>query len=86
MQITFDFTTTSPINTYKLTGQNKALYDHLSAGNTITMYQAQSIGVGYLNSRVSDLRNRAGVTIYDRFITINGSQVKEYSLKEFVKN
>ena len=83
MQAQLNFTSPSPINCEKLTGQNKALYQHLAAGNTITMFQAQSIGVGYLNSRVSDLRNKIGVHVYDRMINVNGVSVKEYSLKEF---
>lgn len=36
-----------------------------------------------LNSRISELRNRFGIKIYDRFIkTSGGSSVKEYSLSK----
>jgi hypothetical protein len=47
--------------------------------------QAQEIGITALNSRISDLRNKSGIQIFDRFITLpGGSKVKEYSLNQFV--
>jgi hypothetical protein len=89
-QLPIDFTTASKINVDRLKGQSRRLYDHLSAGNTIHCFSpaVRELRIGYLNSRISDLRNRAQVTIYDREIqavSFDGELVrcKEYSLKEF---
>lgn len=79
----FQFETTSPINVEGIKGQNKRLYDYLASGHTITMFEANLIGVGYLNSRISDLRNKCGIYIFDRLIEKHGSHVKEYSLTKF---
>lgn len=82
-QLEISFETASPINRVKLTGQNKLVYDTLQY-KTLNCFQAQDLGITALNSRISDLRNRSGVIIHDRFITTNGgSKVKEYSLKPF---
>ncbi|MEJ7740465.1 MAG: hypothetical protein WKF97_23865 [Chitinophagaceae bacterium] len=64
-----------------LEAQNKRLYEHLLAGSTINFLQARDMGIGYLNSRISDLRKV--MTIHSRFIRINGIQCKEYSLAPF---
>lgn len=86
LQLTMDFTTAAPINQAKLSGQNKLVFDILSSGKTLICFQAQEYGITALNSRISDLRNKSKVTIYDRFITtIGGSKVKEYSLTPFSK-
>lgn len=83
MQTTLDFTSPSPINRDKLTGQNKLVFDILSSGRTLNCFEAQEFGITALNSRISDLRNKAGVIISDRFITTKGgSKVKEYSIKK----
>ena len=83
-QMTLDFTTAAPINHVKLSGQNKLVFDLLASGKTINCFQAQEYGITALNSRISDLRNKSKVLIYDRFITTNGgSKVKEYSLNPF---
>lgn len=89
-QLAIDFTTASRINVERLKGQNKRLLDHLEAGNTIHCFSnaVRTLRIGYLNSRISDLRNRAKITIYDRDIqavSFDGELVrcKEYSLKEF---
>jgi hypothetical protein len=85
-QLTIDFTTRSPINKEKLTGQNKQVFDWLASGKTINCLQAQDMDITALNSRISELRNRAKVMIYDRFITTpGGSKIKEYSLTPFKK-
>jgi hypothetical protein len=87
MQTTLQFETASPINADALTGQNKRVYEWLASGHTINCIQAQTIGITALNSRISDLRNRSGVQVYDRFITLpSGTKVKEYSLKSFFCN
>ena len=88
MQSAIDFTTASPINVEKLSKQNKIVYDYLAAGNTITLFQAVKMGVLHLHSRISDLTNVHGITIYRRFITVPDMtgehvQVKEYSLNPF---
>lgn len=86
-QLMIDFETASKINKASLTGQNKWVFDYLSTGKTINCFQAQHFGITALNSRISDLRNKSKIIIYDRFITTNGgSKVKEYSLTPFVKN
>src|SRR5947207_3250277 len=75
-QITIDFTTASPINTEQLTGQNKTVFEILHSGNTINCLQAQLLGITALNSRISDLRHKAKITIYDRYINTAGSKIK----------
>lgn len=83
-QLTMDFTSAAPINQVKLSRQNKLVYDILSSGKTLNCFQAQEYGITALNSRISDLRNKSKVTIYDRFITTTGgSKVKEYSIRPF---
>lgn len=82
IQKELDFTSAAPINKLKLTGQNKLVFDILSSGKTLNCFQAQEFGITALNSRISHLRNKAGVAIHDRFITTRGgSKVKEYSMK-----
>ena len=84
IQTELDFTSAAPINTEKLTGQNRLVYDILRSGKTLNCYQAQDYGITALNSRISDLRNKVGIKVYDRFITTSGgSKVKEYSMKQF---
>lgn len=85
LQLNIDFTSGSKLNTLKLSGQNRRLFDWLSSGNTITMLEAGKIGIGYLNSRISDLRNKVGVVIYDRMVDRCGTKVKEYSMNPFKK-
>ena len=86
MQMTIDFTTEAPINQVKLTGQNKLVYDFLAVGKTLNCYQAQELNITALNSRISDLRNKSKIMIYDRFVTTSGgSKVKEYSMYPFSK-
>ncbi len=80
-----EFPSDSPINTDKLGGQNKRLYEYLSSGKTIhCMSEAmKELKIGYLNSRCSDLINKFGIKIYKRYISVNDTTVKEYSLKQF---
>ena len=83
-QMTLDFNSPAPINQVKLSGQNKLVYDYLNTGKTLNCFQAQEFNITALNSRISDLRNKSKVRIYDRFITTTGgSKVKEYSLTPF---
>jgi hypothetical protein len=79
------FETASTINVDSIKGQNKKVYDYIIENGSIQMIQAHSIGVMHLHSRISDLRNKNGITIYDRFITVGEISMKEYSLNEFKK-
>lgn len=83
MQPELSFPTQSPINVLKIKGQNRKLYDYMEKGNTVTMFDCPELGIGYLNSRISDLRNRAKIEIYSRFISRHGVTCCEYSLKPF---
>lgn len=85
-QLTINFESSSPINKSKLGGQNKRLFEFLEKGNTINVYSEarRELGIGYLNSRCSDLRNKHGVIIYDRMIKVNGVDCKEYSMAPFL--
>lgn len=74
--------TDSPINIEGLEGQNRKLYEHLQAGNTINFLQASDLGIRYLNSRISDL-NKQGLQIHSRFIRIGYTKCKEYSINPF---
>ncbi len=92
-QIELTSQTTSPINADRLTGQNKRLWDFLAAGNTIHCFHPamKELGIGYLNSRTSDLRRmlrEQGKDIFKRYIKVkdaNGEEVtvREYSLTPF---
>lgn len=77
-------TTASPINTESISGQNRKVYDFMKEKGTINMIQAHSIGVMHLHSRISDLRNKNGIRVYDRFVKVNGIDMKEYSLTELL--
>lgn len=81
-QTTINFESPSPVNKEKLSGQNKELYDMLQNGN-ITLLDAIKAGIYHCHSRISDLRNKSKVKIYDRMVQVNGISCKEYSLKEF---
>ncbi|MEJ7738512.1 MAG: hypothetical protein WKF97_13865 [Chitinophagaceae bacterium] len=61
--------------------QQKLLLEHLRNGNTINFLQARDMGIGYLNSRIADLRKE--ITIHSRFIRISNVKCKEYSLAPF---
>ncbi len=84
LQLSIDFTTSSAINTNKLSGQNRRLYDYLLTGQRINCMSdsMQLLRIGYLNSRISDLINKFKIQIESRFIQIewNGetTTVKEY--------
>lgn len=85
-QIALDFTSGSRLNQKHLSGQNKTIFTHLEKGQTITSHEAWGkYGITALHSRISDLRNKVGIIIYDRFVTRNGVNVKEYSLKPLSK-
>lgn len=88
VQAAFDFspaTVNHEANVAKLKGQNRRLLDWLQAGNTIHVFHPamHTLGIGYLNSRISDLRNKCQITIYSRDIVVNDTHVNEYSLTPF---
>ncbi len=91
MQLELSFTTGSNINVEKLGKQNKCVYEHLASGKTITLLSAECLyGIRHLHSRISDLRNKNKVDIFDKTITVidrEGIMVKckEYSLTQFKK-
>lgn len=83
-QTSFNFPTTSLINIEKLSRQNKRLYEWLIKGNRINCMSPamQILNIGYLNSRISDLRNKFKIPVKDEFIQVefNGEKttVKSY--------
>lgn len=81
-QIDIQFPTASPINQDSLVRQNELLHDHLMRGNTINFIQAREMGIAFLNSRISDLR-ASEVPVYFRWIKVNNTRCKEYSLQPF---
>jgi len=88
VQAEIDFTPATcnhPENIDRLKGQNKRLYEWLKQGHTIHVFHPamQQLGIGYLNSRISDLRNKCHVSIYSRDIVVNDTHVNEYSLHPF---
>lgn len=79
-----EFATQAPINEDRIRGQNKAIYDYLKTGKTLTSMQAiKRWGITRLGARCWDLRHICNVTIYDRMIKEAGSDVKEYSINPF---
>lgn len=84
-QMTIDFETASPINKDKLNRQNKLIYEHLNKGQKINVFMAITrYQIFHLHSRISELRNKHKIQIYDRMITVNGNTCKEYSLTPFI--
>lgn len=62
--------------------QKDALFNHLLAGNRITVGQALvKFGCYALSQRLGDLRRNHGIPVQSRFITTNtGKRIKEYWL------
>lgn len=87
------WTTSSPVNQEDTEAQNNRLIAYLSAGNTIhVMDPAKNIlEIGYLNSRMSDIRKKRvmqGEDLFKRWIWAVGrrgkrKRVVEYSFFEF---
>lgn len=74
-----DFSSESKINKEHLSKQNKAIYEHLANKKTLTTLQAISdFGVTRLASRIFELRKM--ITVYDKFIDVDGIKVKQYSM------
>lgn len=86
IQTQIEFTTASPINQEKFKGQVKTIFQHLDTGRTITVFDAIRLyNIYHLHSRISDLRNKCGVIVYDKMVSQNGTNCKEYSLTPFNK-
>ena len=81
-QMDIEFPTGSPINQDSIVKQNEKLEQHLSAGNTINFMQARAMGIGFLNSRMSDLKKNDKI-FFSRWVVIEGCKCKEYSFTEF---
>lgn len=61
---------------------NKALYEHLQAGNTVNFVTARSqLGITQLDKRIQEIRKFA--TVYGRSIRISNIACYEYSLRPF---
>lgn len=76
--------TRSPINTSRMTKQNRRLLDYLMTGQPINVFSQakRDLRIGYLNSRISDLK-KANVPISKKRVwekDVNGDlvQVVEY--------
>jgi len=87
-QLEITFQTTSPINVERLSGQNKRLYDFLAAGNTIHCFHPamKELGIGYLNSRSSDLRKvliEQGKDLFKRYIKVKDAHGEEVTVREY---
>jgi hypothetical protein len=67
--------------------QARRIYDYLKQGNTLTSYEAfATLGIVKFSNRISDLRNKYGIEIYQRTIrSPNNSRVRwdEFSLFPF---
>lgn len=64
-QTAIDFPTQSPINKVRLGGQNKKLLEYLLTGKSINVFSQakRELKISYLNSRVSELRNKFNIHI-----------------------
>lgn len=88
-QLTISFETASPINVERLGGQNKRLFEWLSAGNSIHVFHPakKELRIGYINSRASDLINKHNVPVNKRRIQVQDVSgelvtVVEYSMEK----
>lgn len=81
----FDFTTPSPINVERLSGQNRRLYDHLISGKRINCLSPEmsTLRIGYLNSRISDLKNKYKVDIKCEYKQIPDGFGEVITVKEY---
>lgn len=81
-QLSIGFSSKSPLNTDRMTRQNRFLYNHLASGKTITSKEAMLLyGISRLSGRIHELRKE--VVIIDRFIKVDGVDFKEYSIFPF---
>jgi hypothetical protein len=87
VQSTLDFTTHSPVNAERITGQNRRLYDWLANGNSIHCFSPakRELRIGYLNSRASDLINKHNIPVQKKWVQVEDVDgmtvtVVEYSI------
>lgn len=80
-----DFTSPSPINRERLTGQNGRLYAHLLTGARINCLDKAmyTLRIGYLNSRISDLENKHHIPIQREYISIPDIDGKPVTVREY---
>jgi hypothetical protein len=76
-QLNIDFS-----NKQSIERQIGTLIEYLSEGRTINFIQAREMGIGFLNSRIPDVKEK-GYTVYSRRIKIGHIYCKEYSFKPF---
>lgn len=83
-QLEISFQSPSPINTEKLSGQNRRLLDYLLAGNSIHVFHPAKrlLQIGYLNSRIADIKKH-GIEVHKRYISVNDIDGKETSVVEY---
>lgn len=86
-QLDIPFPSESPINTERLSRQNKIVADHLLSGKSINVVTAiREYSIYHLHSRIADCRREFRnhrITIYSKSVTIEEMQCKEYNLKPF---
>src|SRR5689334_7101195 len=75
-----EFPVHSPVNIKTLGKQNLRLFEYLLTGKHINIYSRakQELGIGYLNSRISNIRE-AGYSVSRELITVkdhNGNDVR----------
>jgi hypothetical protein len=78
-QISIDFATPNKASIERQIG---TLIEYLSEGRTINFIQAREMGIGFLNSRIPNVKEK-GYTVYSRRIKIGHIYCKEYSFKPF---
>lgn len=91
LEFNFDVVPTgAPINIDSLSGQNRRLLEFLLAGNAIHCMSAEraQLGIGYLNSRIADLRRFLRFSDYEivsKPHVVGDVHVKLYSIKPITK-
>jgi hypothetical protein len=78
-QLNIDFAAS---NKQSIERQIGTLIEYLSEGRTINFIQAREMGIGFLNSRISDLKKKQ-FSVHSRWIKIKAIKCKEYSFKPF---
>lgn len=75
--------TDSPINAPRLGSQNYRLLMYFLTTKRINVFSEakRELGIGYLNSRVSDLIHKHNIDVKSKMITVDGVDCKEYYLE-----
>ncbi len=73
--------TNSPVNQESIEAQTKRLVDHLERGKSIHFIQARQMGIGFLNSRMSEIRKTRAV--FEKWTKVGRVNCKLYSFKPF---